>query len=121
MPIRRFSGGTNTPRDADVSSRPPTWTSPASGRSRPAMSRSVVVLPQPLGPSSVTSEPAATSKSMAAAAHRPAGLLGPAGLEHARSRDGDDAAAALLAPRRVRLRLRHHLSHRWATHAAHRR
>ena len=38
----------------------------------------------------------------AAPAHRPAGLLEPPGEEHARSGDGDDAAAALRAPRRDR-------------------
>src|SRR6266700_7344911 len=64
MPIRRLSGGTNTPCAVDVNTRSPTRTSPASGFSRPAMSRSVVVLPQPLGPSNVTSEPAGTSKSI---------------------------------------------------------
>src|SRR5262245_10969838 len=63
MPIRRFSGFRNTRCEAEVRRRPPTYTSPASGRSRPAMIRSVVVLPQPLGPSKVTSDPAATSKS----------------------------------------------------------
>src|SRR6266852_2496133 len=68
MPIRRLFGGTKTPRAADVSRRPPTWTSPASGFSRPATGRRVVVLPQPLGPSSVTSEPAGTSKSIASTA-----------------------------------------------------
>src|SRR3954463_15246191 len=41
---------------------PPTLISPARGFSRPAIERSVVVLPQPLGPSSVKSFPAGTSK-----------------------------------------------------------
>src|SRR5437773_1045188 len=68
MPIRRLSGGTNTPCAVDVNTRSPTRTSPASGFSRPATSRSVVVLPQPLGPSNVTSEPAGTSKSIASTA-----------------------------------------------------
>src|SRR6185437_10569147 len=36
--------------------------SPARGRSSPAMERSVVVLPHPLGPSSVKSLPSGTSK-----------------------------------------------------------
>src|SRR3954468_3046408 len=43
-------------------SAPPTLISPARGFSRPAIERSVVVLPQPLGPSSVKSFPAGTSK-----------------------------------------------------------
>ena len=38
-------------------------TSPASGRSRPAMMRSSVVLPQPDGPSRATTVPGATSRS----------------------------------------------------------
>src|SRR5262245_34131853 len=41
---------------------------PPSARSSPATQRSVVVLPQPDGPSSVTISPAATSKSMPAIA-----------------------------------------------------
>src|SRR4249920_2914495 len=43
-------------------SLPPTLISPERGLSRPAIERSVVVLPQPLGPSSVKSFPAGTSK-----------------------------------------------------------
>src|SRR5438034_10497020 len=42
--------------------RPLTEISPARGRSRPAMERRVVVLPQPLGPSSVKRCPSATVK-----------------------------------------------------------
>ena len=38
---------------------------PRSGVSRPATQRSVVVLPQPLGPSSVKKPPSGTSKSIA--------------------------------------------------------
>src|SRR3954468_20645400 len=40
---------------------PDTVISPATGRSRPAIERSVVVLPQPDGPSSVKSLPSGTS------------------------------------------------------------
>src|SRR5262245_17313398 len=40
---------------------PPTTISPARGRSSPAIERNVVVLPQPLGPSSVKSRPSGTS------------------------------------------------------------
>src|SRR5712671_5549038 len=41
--------------------RPPTSISPDVGRSRPAIERNVVVLPQPDGPSSVNSLPSGTS------------------------------------------------------------
>ena len=41
-----------------VTSRPPIRMRPSLGSSRPAIMRSVVVLPQPEGPSSVTSVPA---------------------------------------------------------------
>ena len=57
----------------------------------------------------------------AAPARRPAGLLDPPGRQHAGSRDRDDAAPALRAPRRVRLRLRDHLSDRGPARAAHQR
>src|SRR3954453_16107313 len=46
-----------------VISRPSRVTRPASGRSNPATIRSRVVLPQPDGPSSETSSPAATARS----------------------------------------------------------
>src|SRR5262249_51840957 len=42
--------------------------SPSCGRSRPAIERSVVVLPQPLGPSSVKSLPCGTSNATSCAA-----------------------------------------------------
>src|SRR5919108_4545277 len=42
--------------------------SPSRGRSSPAIERSVVVLPQPLGPSSVKSLPGGTSKETSCAA-----------------------------------------------------
>src|SRR5437867_2721179 len=42
-------------------SAPPTLISPERGFSSPAIERKVVVLPQPLGPSSVNSFPAGTS------------------------------------------------------------
>ena len=40
-----------------MTSRPSSSTSPSSGRSKPAISRSVVVLPEPDGPSSVKNSP----------------------------------------------------------------
>src|SRR5438067_3602740 len=46
----------------------PTAISPRCGRSRPAIERSVVVLPQPLGPSSVKSLPCGTSNATSCAA-----------------------------------------------------
>src|SRR5262245_26882652 len=49
-------------------SAPPTLISPARGLSNPAIERRVVVLPQPLGPSSVKSLPAGTSKVTSSAA-----------------------------------------------------
>ncbi len=57
---RRFAG-TQMPRDAENTTTGPTATSPARGRSSPAIERSVVVLPHPLGPSSVKKRPSATS------------------------------------------------------------
>ena len=62
MPMLRFSVGTNTLRSAELTSAEPSHTSPASGSSRPAIMRRVVVLPQPLGPSNTSSSPSSTSK-----------------------------------------------------------
>ncbi len=59
MPTRRRSGGTT--EVPDVRTRSPTTTRPASGRSSPAMVRSSVVLPHPLGPSSARTAPGATA------------------------------------------------------------
>ncbi len=62
MPSPRLLAGTLTrrlPSNSTVSLRRMT---PASGRSRPATDRSVVVLPQPDGPSSVNRAPSWTSK-----------------------------------------------------------
>ena len=50
------------PRGARWTSSPSNSTAPASGISRPAISRSSVVLPQPEGPSSATSSPVSTRK-----------------------------------------------------------
>src|SRR5882724_6079080 len=68
MPRPRRFGGTNTPRCEEYTISPPTEISPCRGLSRPAMERSVVVLPQPLGPRSVTSLPCGTSKATSCAA-----------------------------------------------------
>src|SRR5690349_7920919 len=61
MPRPRFSGGTLMPRAGATTVRPSMSTSPSSGRSKPATTRRVVVLPQPLGPSSVSTAPCFTS------------------------------------------------------------
>src|SRR5438105_6726577 len=68
MPSPRWFGGTKTPLPAEYTTSPPTTISPCCGRSRLAIERSVVVLPQPLGPSSVKSLPGGTSKETSCAA-----------------------------------------------------
>ena len=62
MPRFRLCAGTSTFSVALEMSLSPTWTSPPSGVSKPAMMFKVVVLPQPLGPSRVSSLPLGTSK-----------------------------------------------------------
>ena len=68
MPRLRRCGGTNTPAATSTMVRSPITMRPPSARSSPATQRSVVVLPQPEGPSSVTISPGPTSKSMPATA-----------------------------------------------------
>src|SRR3972149_1774792 len=51
MPILRRSGGTNTLSSGQLITLSPIWIRPPSLRSRPAIIRSVVVFPHPLGPS----------------------------------------------------------------------
>src|SRR6266850_6708347 len=68
MPRPRRFGGTKMPRCEEYTTSPPTEISPCRGLSRPAMERSVVVLPQPLGPSRVNSFPSGTSKVTSCAA-----------------------------------------------------
>src|ERR1700722_17202888 len=58
----RLSIGTHMPRLGAARQRPASMISPASGVSRPAKSLSVVVLPQPEGPSRVKNSPGATVK-----------------------------------------------------------
>ena len=60
MPTRRFSGGIVRPGPATTSSE--TTTQPASGCSKPAITRSSVVLPQPDGPSTAISSPRSISR-----------------------------------------------------------
>ena len=63
MPMLRRSGGTTAP-GADTT-LPPTRISPASGSRKPAIIRSVVVLPQPEGPSRQMNSPCSTARSIA--------------------------------------------------------
>src|SRR5882762_7446786 len=68
MPKPRRLGATKTFRAEEYTTRSPTLISPARGRSRPAIERSVVVLPQPLGPSRGNSFPSGTSNVTSCAA-----------------------------------------------------
>src|SRR5229473_3082946 len=61
MPKLRRFGGTKIPAADENTTFPCRLISPDFGTSRPAMERSVVVFPQPLGPSSVKSFPSGTS------------------------------------------------------------
>src|SRR5262245_21372082 len=68
MPNPRRFGATNTPFPDENTTRPLTEISPARGRSSPAIERSVVVFPQPLGPSNVNRGPSSTLKLTSCAA-----------------------------------------------------
>src|SRR3979490_109753 len=68
MPKPRRLGATKMLLVDEYTTRSPTLISPARGRSRPAIERSVVVLPQPLGPSRVKSFPSGTSNVTSCAA-----------------------------------------------------
>src|SRR2546422_4919912 len=68
MPKPRRLGATKTPFVEEYTTRSATLISPARGRSRPAIERRVVVLPQPDGPSSVNSLPSGTSNETSCAA-----------------------------------------------------
>ncbi len=64
--------------ETDVTSAPWSTTLPVSGTSKPAIIRSVVVLPQPLGPSSEKNSPSPISSVMSStAAASPKRLLTP--------------------------------------------
>src|ERR1700742_4515634 len=71
MPRSRARGGTRMPRPGDDTPLPQIETSPPVGCSRPATQRSVVVLPQPDGPSRTTISPAGTPKLTPSIAGRP--------------------------------------------------
>ena len=62
MLMFRRSGGTTEP--TDDTTLPPTRISPPSGSRNPAIIRSVVVLPQPDGPSRQTNSPWPTDSSI---------------------------------------------------------
>src|SRR5829696_3996364 len=59
MPRPRISAGTSIPRARPSTTRSPIRMLPPLGSSSPAIIRKVVVLPQPEGPSSVSSSPSA--------------------------------------------------------------
>src|SRR5665213_589639 len=71
MPRSRRRGGTRMPRPGDDTTFPAMLISPEVGCSSPATQRSVVVLPQPDGPSSTTISPAGTAKLTPSTAGRP--------------------------------------------------
>src|ERR1700688_4376717 len=71
MPMSRSRGGIKMPRAGDDTTRPAMLISPEVGCSRPATQRSVVVLPQPEGPSRTTISPAGTAKLTPSIAGRP--------------------------------------------------
>src|SRR5580693_2526453 len=71
MPRSRRRGGTRMPRSGDDTTLPAILISPEVGCSSPATQRSVVVLPQPDGPSSTTISPAGTAKLTPSIAGRP--------------------------------------------------
>src|ERR1700737_671546 len=71
MPRSRSRGGTRMPRAGDDTTRPAILISPDVGCSSPATQRSVVVLPQPEGPSRTTISPAGTAKLTPSIAGRP--------------------------------------------------
>src|SRR5215510_7621005 len=64
----RSLGDTNTPLSTSHTVSPAMTILPASGRSRPARQRKVVVLPQPDGPSRVMSLPVSTPRLMSSTA-----------------------------------------------------
>src|ERR1700730_13278799 len=71
MPRSRRRGGTRIPRSGDETTLPAMLISPDVGCSSPATQRSVVVLPQPEGPSRTTISPAGTAKLTPSIAGRP--------------------------------------------------
>src|SRR5262245_27777552 len=92
IPRLRLCGGTKIRRAAEATTRPRRAISPASGCSRPATRRSVVVLPQPLGPRRVNTSPRSTaSDARSTAGVAPNSLLTPSRTRTV-SRGSDSAA-----------------------------
>src|SRR5713226_1972110 len=78
MPRLRLCGPTKRRCETEATTRPRRVISPASGRSRPATSRKVVVLPHPLGPRRVKTSPRRTvSDARSTAGADPNSLLTP--------------------------------------------
>jgi hypothetical protein len=63
IPMFRLFGGTLIRESASKTERSPNAIEPSSAVSNPAMHRSVVVLPQPLGPSRTRNSPGSISRS----------------------------------------------------------
>jgi hypothetical protein len=75
MPTCRRSGGI---QPEPLTSRPSTLTDPASGHSKPAIARSIVLLPHPLGPSTARISPRLTlSEASRSASTEPKRLVTP--------------------------------------------
>ncbi len=70
MPKLRLFSATKMLREDEKTMRPFTAISPDNGRSRPAMERSVVVLPHPDGPSRVKNFPFSTSNATSRTARK---------------------------------------------------
>src|SRR6266508_3794521 len=78
MPMLRLSGGRLSLDVESNTLRPPNELHPELGVSKPARHRSVVVLPQPLGPRRTTNSPSSISRSrssIAVVGGRPANRL----------------------------------------------
>src|SRR5215471_1863168 len=104
MPRLRRFGGRNTRRGTEATTRPRRVISPASGRSRPATRRRVVVLPQPLGPRRVTTSPRRIrSDAPSTAGASPNALLTPSRARTVSALPGSVAPTA--APRLLHHRL----------------
>src|ERR1700732_4313436 len=98
MPKLRRLGATKIPFSDENTMSPETAISPDFGRSSPAIERSVVVLPQPLGPSSVNSLPGGTSNETSCAAR----IGAPRSPAYSVNRDLTVSIPNLASMRRVR-------------------
>src|SRR6185369_9291431 len=92
----RCSGG--SVRAFEDTRRSPTWISPSDGSRKPAISRKVVVLPQPEGPSRQTSCPWSTRKlTSSTTTSGPKRLVRPRSSTDAKSHHSQDSLARLCA------------------------